>query len=156
MQIEKINIENKYDSKLINIIIELEKEENEIKKEYIDIEFKKDYFLSFETIKELSREEITNLVYGLMYFCSDKLLDDLLHKVAKEIREIYNDRKGVENYIVKKGLEDWGYVCKNSNLGESFFLKNTFRLYDSKEKVINWLRKNPIYSFDNILEKYIS
>ena len=54
----------------------------------------------------------------------------------------------------------------NSNISEKFFKKyikkikiedlflNTFRLYHKKDKVISWLRKNPQYSFDKILENY--
>ena len=41
---QKINIESKYDSNLINTIIELEKEEDiELEKKDIDVEFKKEY-----------------------------------------------------------------------------------------------------------------
>ena len=64
------------------------------------------------------------------------------------------------------GVLNWDYLCWNNNLSENFFekhidklnkkiLQNSFRIYHKKEKVVEWLRKNPQYSFDNILEKYI-
>ena len=33
--------------------------------------------------------------------------------------------------------------------------ENTFRFYHSKEKIISWMKKNPQYSFDKLIYKYI-
>ena len=64
----------------------------------------------------------------------------------------------------------WGNIFQNSNIELSFFEKyfdrcgekefnslfqNTFKSYHSKNKIISWLRKNPQYPFDKMLEKYI-
>ena len=74
-----------------------------------------------------------------------------------------------ENYISNCNEEViiWENLSKNSNMSEAFFekynfktsiddlAKNTFRVYHKKEKIISHLKKNPQYSFDKLIYKYI-
>ena len=164
----KVNKKNNYDSKLIKELIELQ-DNCYHKQENIEIPFNVQYQFSFRVIKnntlpdikELSKEQINNLVLGLMYFCSQKLLDDLLFKVAKEIREKYNNRKGVETFfrilcdfnlsLFKKNyqkhkISDWKELCENPNISDEF-MKN----YIIKKGLENW---EYVCKNSNLTEKF--
>ena len=143
---------NSYDCKLIDTIFEIEKDKEFLnigfdnkEEKCLDVEFNKEYQFAFKAIKnntlpdikKLNKETLTNLVNGLMYFCNNKLLDDLLLKIAKEVREKYVNRKGVELFFekinkppsfVKKhfyGIKkiNSSELLKNPNISEEFIKK---------------------------------
>ena len=72
-----------------------------------------------------------------------------------------------KKYISEQNNVDWFWVTNNTNLSINFFEKyvpnkfkerlfeNTFRANHPKEKIISWLKSNPLYSFDKLLYKYI-
>ena len=77
--------------------------------------------------------------------------------------------KIIETELTKENIEliNWETLCKNFHISEEIFDKyndklnfkslseNIFRTNTNKEIIINWFRKNPQYSFDNLLYKYI-
>ena len=249
----------KLDSQLIQYLITIPNHNNDsdtiiitINEKYIDvyeiIKKDKNICIDFKDIK------YTNyIIEGLLYFGNVMILENILTKLGKYIKEQYIDRKSVERFLKKivegnnisldllcqntniseeffdrylsLGIKlNWNYLCQNTNLSEAFFEKylslgieldwislcqntnlsekffekyinilnwclicrnsnmsvsfyeknllnseilktnpdilknlflNNFRSCDKKEKIISWLKKNPIYSFDNLIYKYI-
>ena len=63
-------------------------------------------------------------------------------------------------------ISNWTNLCINPNISIDFLKKifgrnkdifndNSFEAEYSKNKLISWMKKNPQYSFDNLIYKYI-
>ena len=155
------------DSELIQYLITIPNKNNTItiNKKYFDVYkiIKRGKILSF-SVK--NKKYLSHVVYGLSYFGNKKILNDILSKTSKYVKEKYIDRKSIERFFEKNikkynlyySESVWYSLCTNPNLSEAFFekykslgnlnfeilCKNTnlseafFEKYISEENYVDW------------------
>ena len=135
----------KIDSELIQYLITIPDKNNTItiNEEYLDvyeiIKRNKHIYVNFKNNKKL-----THIVNGLLYFGNEKILENILKKLGKYIKEKYINRKSVEKFFTKYIKKVcFTYLCKNTNMSEAFFKNYRSQIY------LNGLCQNT-----NISEKF--
>ena len=149
------------DSKLINYLITIPNENNTITidPQYLDIyEIIKDDNFNIENIDPENIDEVNLIIQDLGYFGNEKILENIMIKLSKYLKEKYIDRNSIEQffekYIPKISINDskeiWENICKNPNMSEAFFDKYI------PQGVVNWwyLCQNTNMSGD-FFDKYI-
>ena len=116
---------------------------------------------------------------------SEKFFEKYIHlRVVLSSKNLFNNKNISKDFLKKHNFEEpivlkdfeknniinQEYLTKNKDLSEDFFDKQfdngieielnslclyTFRPEHPKEKIIFWLKENPIYSFDKLIYKYI-
>ena len=141
----------------------------EFYQKHID-KIKLDFFINY---RELSIEFFEKNIDKIKNYCSRNLIFTFPTPNATNPHwSLFCKKSNLTEQYIDKNIEfiDWNFLCQNNNISEKIFEKyiskgfvnwywlylNTFRANHSRDKIILWLKKNPQYSFDNLICKFFT
>jgi hypothetical protein len=110
------------------------------------------------TITNKLRKIDSELITHLISICDEKEKSNISEKFFIKHNKINQDFFYTKRCLTKRCLTENFFEThfeKGFNFKWNYLCSYTFRLDHPPDKIISWLKSNPIYFFDNLIYKYL-